>query len=265
MYNMSWQTIVKEKDIDVSVINFSKIERFRIDADFYSQRFFQIENQIRQIQTYPLSEICVIKSGTTPKDRDDELREGVILLKTTDIRNQPLPLSAEYYFISEKINERMKATQLEEGDVLMNIVGATLGVIGRVAVTPKSFSKANITQAMALIRPKAEKFLSGYIFGFLLSKFGNLQAQRLARPTGQYNLNLQEVSAIKVPVANVGFQRSISEVISQYDKLNNESINTYREAEQLFLKEINLEEYEQSKKNVSVRNLKDCLVDDRFD
>ena len=262
---MNWQTIVKENNLDVSVINCSKVERFRIDADFYSQKFLHNENQIKKMQTYPLSELCIIKSGTTPKDRDDELREGVVLLKTTDIRNKSLASGTSYYYISEKLAEKMKSTQLQKGDVLMNIVGATLGVIGRVSIVPDDFPKANITQAMAMIRTKNESLLSGYIFTFLLSKYGNLQAQRLARPTGQYNLNLQEVSAIRIPIIDKDFQKSISKLVSDFQILSDRSVKTYNDAEQLLLKEINLEGYKTSDENVSIRNFKDCIADNRFD
>ena len=262
---MNWQTIVKEKGIDVSIINFKNIERERIDADFYSNTFLENESKIKALGTKLMSDICYIKSGTTPKDRDDALEEGIILLKTTDIRNKPLASGTSYYYISEKLAKKMKSTQLQKGDVLMNIVGATLDVIGRVSIVPDDFPKANITQAMAMIRMKDENFLSGYIFAFLLSKYGNLQAQRLARPTGQYNLNLKEVSAIRVPIANKDFQKFVSKTISDYQILSDKNVKAYSNAEQLLLKEINLDGYKPSDKNTSVRSLVKCLADDRFD
>ncbi|HDL6091885.1 TPA: restriction endonuclease subunit S, partial [Mannheimia haemolytica] len=107
---------------------------------------------------FPLSlnEVSLIKSGTTPTDRDDNLKEGVVLLKTNDIRNNLLnKYSSVDYFISEDINEKMISSQLKEGDVLVNIVGATLEVVGRVAYVSSTFPKANITQAMSFVRLKS--------------------------------------------------------------------------------------------------------------
>ncbi len=262
---MSWQTIVKEKELDVSIINFKNIERERIDADFYSNTFLANKNKIKELNTKLMSDICYIKSGTTPKDRDDDLEEGVVLLKTTNIRNKPLTSGTSYYYISKELAERMKSTQLQKGDVLMNIVGATLDVIGRVSIVPNDFPKANITQAMAMMRTKDENFLSGYIFTFLLSKYGNLQTQRLARPTGQYNLNLQEVSAIRVPVADRDFQESVSKLVFDYQILSDKSVKAYGDAEQILLKEINLEKYKGTDEAISIRNFTNCLADNRFD
>jgi len=262
---MNWQKIIKEKKIDVSIINFKNIERERIDAYFYSNDFIENENAIKKLNTKPMGDICYVKSGTTPKDRDDDLNDGVVLLKTTDIRNKPLSSSSNYYYISEKLAEKMKSTQLKKGDILINIVGATLGVVGRVSIIPDNFPKANITQAMAMLRIRDEEFLPEYIFTFLLSKYGNLQAQRLARPTGQYNLNLQEVSAIRVPVANKDFQKCISKFIYDFQILSDKSIKAYDDAEQLLLKEINLEGYKNTSQNVSIRNFLDCISNNRFD
>jgi type I restriction enzyme S subunit len=262
---MSWENIVKENSLDVSIINYSKIDRFRIDADFYSKVFLVNEEIINRLKSQKLSDICIIKSGTTPKDRDDELKNGILLLKTTDIRNLPLSLSADYYHISEEINKKMRSTQLQEGDVLINIVGATLGVVGRASIVPNGFAKANITQAMALIRSIKKDFLPSYIFIFLLSKYGNLQAQRLARPTGQYNLNLQEVSAIRIPEAGTNFQKKLSNIVLRYGFLYEDSMQKYREAEQLLLKEIGLDSYKATNANVAVQNYKKCFIDNRFD
>jgi restriction endonuclease S subunit len=263
--NMSWQTIVKENKIDVSVINFKDLERERIDADFYSLSYLENEKKIKELNTEPLSDVCVIRSGTTPKDRDDYLTEGVILLKTTDIRNKPLSYGANYYSISEEIDKKMKSTQLQDADVLINIVGASLDVIGRVAIVPSGFPKANITQAMALIRSKDVNFTASYIFAFLLGKYGNLQAKRLARPTGQYNLNLQEVSAIRIPNADENLQKDIAKIIFKYQTQSEKSEQAYKEAERLLLKEINLEGYKGADEAISVRNFSEALADNRFD
>lgn len=263
---MSWQTIVQQNNLDITILSLSQLERDRIDAEFYLPKYLKNEKELDAVSTHKLSDLCQIKSGTTPKDRDDTLSDGVVLLKTTDIRNKPLSDKLSYYHISEEINQRMKSTELQKGDVLINIVGATLGVVGRISLVPNSFPKANITQAMALIRTgNKTKLLSGYIFAFLLSRYGNLQAKRLARPTGQYNLNLQEVSAIRIVTANLKFQNEIEKLVNDYLDTTSISENLFSQAELLLLADLNLTDYTPSDTNASTRNLSDCLADDRFD
>lgn len=136
---------------------FKSSETFRIDGEFYRKEFLQ--DDFKKLQVFAFNDICTIKSGTTPPDRDDELRDGVVLLKTTDIRNGVLSKEniENFYFISREIANRMKETKLEPGDVLLNIVGATTEVIGRTAFVPDDFPEANITQAMAFLRLTANR------------------------------------------------------------------------------------------------------------
>ena len=74
-----------------------------------------------------LGDCAIIRSGTTPPDRDDGLEQGVILLKTVDIQNKVLLTQDEssFYRVSPEIAARMEKTKLVPNDVLINIVGAT--------------------------------------------------------------------------------------------------------------------------------------------
>ena len=176
-----------------SIIQKSQLEGAdRVDAEYYQPEYLGLARKIRSVKNQSLKEIGVIRSGTTPTDRDDELIDGVVLLKTTDIRNNILSNDDNYYHITPKIAERMLKTKLETNDILVNIVGATLGVIGRASLVPNSFPESNITQAMALIRMKGTVYLPEFVFTYIMSKYGQFQTDRLARPTGQFNLNLEE-------------------------------------------------------------------------
>lgn len=102
----------------------------RLDAEFFQKAFLNLPR-------FPigLGDYAFIRSGTTPPDRDDGLEQGVILLKTVDIQNRVLLTqdAGSYYRISPEIAVRMGNTKLMPHDVLINIVGATTDVVGRVA------------------------------------------------------------------------------------------------------------------------------------
>lgn len=249
-----------------SVIQKSQLEgAHRLDAEYYQPEYLEIAALLDKVDWKKLSEVAIIRSGTTPKDRDDEQREGVVLLKTTDIRNNTLPLENNYYYVSDKIASRMKKTELLEKDVLINIVGATLGVIGRVAFVPQRFPKANITQAMALVRTKDKSFLNEFVFAFLISKYGRLQADRLARPTGQYNLNLEELSSFRIPTISLGKQEIIKNLIENSEEKLLISQSLYNQAENLLLEELGLKNFEAENKLWSVIELSEVKKANRID
>jgi len=187
--------------LEISVLSLSKVRdadnpTLRFDSSFFQKEFLRLERYSNEIGA-----LSVVRSGTTPTDRDDDLTEGVVLLKTVDIQNRPLSAVDvdQYYKITHAIAKRMEKTSLLPGDVLINIVGATTDVVGRVALVPRNFPEANITQAMALIRCLDPSLPPELIFCFLAGRFGRAQIRRLARPTGQFNLNLPEVESIRIP------------------------------------------------------------------
>jgi len=225
--------------ITYSIIQKSQLEGVkRIDAEYYQPEHMVLAEKIRKLQNKSLKQISVIRSGTTPSDRDDALEEGVVLLKTTDIRNNALSCSGNYYHITSKIAERMSKTKLDAKDVLVNIVGATLEVIGRVSFVPDNFPESNITQAMALLRIRDSDYLPEFIFAFLMCKYGKFQTDRLARPTGQFNLNLDELGQVLIPQVLLRQQKDISEIIENVYEIQENSKESYRRAENLFLEEL---------------------------
>ena len=175
--------------LEISEVNYKRVleESYssRIDSTFFHKEF--LKSILNNKDCWQLNQICKIKSGSTPSDRDENLKEGIVLLKTNDIRNNVLTNNniENYFFIDEEIDARMQNTRLQSKDVLINIVGATTDVIGRVALVSNNFPQANITQAMSFLRLKNKKLIDPcYLFSFLYSFYGNQQVRRIARPTG---------------------------------------------------------------------------------
>lgn len=215
----------------------------RIDAELYRASLRESFEKIFQtgFQVTRLRRACIIRSGTTPSDRVDGLTKGPILFKTTDIRNGIISPTGDYYRITDDVHRRMGKTQLQDHDVLLNIVGATLDVIGRSAFVSKLEDEANITQAMVLLRSQTPDLLPGYLFVFLNTKFGQDQIARYARPTGQYNLNLHEVGHICIPLLPTIEQQAIEDLVLSAGKLQTLSTSCYLQAEQQLMVELGLD------------------------
>jgi restriction endonuclease S subunit len=226
----------------ISILPKSKTERDRFDSEFYLPKYLTLIQNLKKIPQDELGKKCYVTSGSTPADRDNSLGEGIILLKTQNIREGFIDLTNSVSYIDELLDERLKSTRLKPQDILLNIVGATLDVIGRVGIVPKDFPRANITQAMALIRVTSKDLLPEYTFVFLRSKFGRLQVCRLARPTGQFNINLPEVRAILVPKMPIDFQGYISELVNHSLQLRETSKQIRSQAEAIILKTLKFDE-----------------------
>lgn len=236
---MSVENFIESEEV-YSVIKFNQLEGTeRIDAEFYSPEYMKILNKLKGLNHSRIGEFCFVTSGSTPPDRDPDLKEGIILLKTANIRDGYIDAD-DPFFINERLNERLKTSKLRSGDVLINIVGATLDVIGRVALVPDNFPGANITQAISLIRIENPDFLPEYLFAFLYSDYGRKQVSRTARPTAQYNLNHEETKSIIIPKMSKTIQNKIKSSYLDFWKFYNESINLYSNAKNLLLEELNI-------------------------
>lgn len=233
--------------LEISIVNLRDVlaesPTFRVDSNYFQKEFLQ--SAVRQ---FPMTvgDVSTVKSGTTPPDREDSLKEGVVLLKTTNIRGNVLTSSdsSEFYYIAPAIAKRLAETKLAAQDVLINIVGATTDVIGRVAFVPDDFPEANITQAMALLRVNNARVKPGFLFALLLGKYGNQQVRRIARPTGQYNLNLPEVRSLKLPQATEVFQSQIEGLINQAHTTSLQIKQLYTQAETLLLEALGLRDWQ---------------------
>lgn len=230
----------------------------RWDSTFFLKEFLDKEKIYAKWEK--LSQICVIKSGTTPKDRDERLKGGVILLKTNDIRNNVLSSENEYFYISDSCNLTMLSSELKPKDILINIVGATTEVVGRVAFVPENFPQANITQAMSFLRLKRDTINSETLFIFLQSKYGINQTRRIARPTGQYNINNEELGSYRIPSFTIEFQSKIETLVRvSYSNLQ-QSKFLYSEAEEILLSELGSQDWRPNNSPCNIKQLKESFL-----
>lgn len=241
----------------------------RIDAELYQPKLLESYDEIQKLpwENKKLSQCCFIKSGTTPIDRNDEEKKGAILFKTTDIRNNVLLPSDDLYRISEDIHKRMQKTRLQKEDILLNIVGASLSVIGRSSFVNSILddNEANITQAMALLRNKTSDVLPGYLFAYLNTVYAQDQIKRYARPTGQYNLNLFEVGEIVIPIIPKELQEQVAELVLDSEQKMNMSQNLYFEAEELLNQQLKLDQIVGQKKKYSETSFLNISKSHRLD
>ncbi len=115
----------------------------------------------------------LISSGSTPLGGASRyLAEGpVMFLRSQNVLMNQLDLS-DVAFIDDVLYNEMKRTQVQPGDVLINITGAS---IGRVAPFDLDGRRANVNQHVCIIRPKKDALDFRYLACYLSSRFAHFE------------------------------------------------------------------------------------------
>jgi type I restriction enzyme, S subunit len=91
--------------------------------------------------------------------------EGVRFITSENVLDGHLSLFPGK-FLPLEFDNKLQRSRLEVGDILVNIVG---GSIGRICAVPEGVGRANINQAVALIRPDPVVLYPGYLLSVLLA------------------------------------------------------------------------------------------------
>ncbi|PJE81518.1 hypothetical protein COU58_02050 [Candidatus Pacearchaeota archaeon CG10_big_fil_rev_8_21_14_0_10_32_42] len=183
----------------------------RIDPHFYRPAFIQFYKQLEKtkFEFKTLGEITEkVTSGATPLSKGDAYtskEEGIAFIRSGDINEDKNINFDEVLHIKENIHDKLlKGSKLKKGDVLIAIVGAT---IGQISIYDYD-KEANINQAIALVRLKQE-INPEYVKAFMISTLGQKQLDRIKRPVARANINLDEIRGIKIILPSLAIQNKI--------------------------------------------------------
>lgn len=150
-----------------------------------------------------------IGSGQTPRGGHRAYStSGIPLIRSQNVLMGAFSLEGLSY-ISRVIDDEMEGSRVVEGDVLLNITGAS---IGRVCVVPAEICPANVNQHVCIIRCK-ETLMPDYVAAVLASaKYQNFINETQAGGTRQA-LTKQMVENFEIPLLPLSQQRQLTESI----------------------------------------------------
>jgi len=165
-----------------------------------------------------LGEVCsLITKGSSPKWQGIRYVEkpGILFITSENVGEGTLILDNRKY-VEEKFNQKDKKSILRKGDVLTNIVGAS---IGRTAIYSID-DIANINQAVCILRCKPEIILNVYLMNLLNSPFLKIILHSNEVNTARANLSLGFFSNLSIPLPSIKEQQSI---VQKLDTLSAET------------------------------------------
>lgn len=203
-----------------------------------------------------------VTKGETPLWKGDKYQKsGVLFIKSENVLINELALS-EKVFINVEVHERMKRSQLRKGDVLFNIVGAS---IGRACVFTLE-EEANINQAVCLIR--VNERVNPFWLSFLLNStpFQTLFEQ-IKSGGSRDNIDLYQVKELQIPLPPLDIQQQLVEIMNtayaQKQQHEQEAAALLHSIDGYVLQELGISLPEIKEQKVFAVNLAD--IEDRLD
>lgn len=157
-----------------------------------------------------------IGSGITPTGGSRIYTDfGHVFIRSQNIGWGSLLLD-DVVFISNETHETFKGTEIELGDVFLNITGAS---IGRSAVADERIIGGNVNQHVCIIRVIPEKLYPLYLNLFLLSNMGQRQIDSFQAGGNRQGLNFAQIRSFQLPLPpTLHEQRAIAAALSEVDE-----------------------------------------------
>lgn len=172
-----------------------------------------------------------ITKGESPRWQGFEyLEKGVRFITSENVNFMKVDL-AKAKFVHSDFHNKLLRSQLFDKDLLVNLVGAS---VGRCAIVPKDALPANINQAVAAISLKKENIN----FQFTLWLFSNNSFQRSLLgnvvEAARANLSLANLRELKIPLPPLELQNQFAAVVEKVEALKEKYQKSLGELEKLY-------------------------------
>ena len=216
----------KAKGFSHLVIKRSDLNTNKIFAEFYLPENRQLLDKLESFGKYPLSNLKEFSQrmfdGPFGSNRKVDMyqKSGIPYVRVKQVRHEGIDID-DLVYISEEKHQKIIRSRVVPGNVLLTIAGSQLG---KAAVFPDVFEEGNITGHIAGIEVK-ESINPHYLCLFINSRFGKEQILLLSHRSTRKEMNLREISQIKVPFPPRKVQDRIAQIMQEaygdrYEKLN---------------------------------------------
>lgn len=172
---------------------------------------FEIPNEWKWCKLGELTKL--ITKGSSPSwqgvsyTSDDQ---GILFVTSENVGTKEMLFTKRKY-VEAKFNDMHAASILQKGDLLTNIVGAS---IGRTAVFDEDVENANINQAVCIIR-LVDSSLTDYLLLYLNSSTAITIMTEKSVDSARANLSLTSVTNLLVPLPPLTEQKRIVQKLEE--------------------------------------------------
>jgi type I restriction enzyme S subunit len=172
-----------------------------------------------------------VSSGSTPLGGENTyLENGITFIREQNVLMNELDLQTVAH-LSEEIHHRMRRTWVKNGDVLLNITGASLG---RVAVYRGEDDEANVNQHVCIIRLDRKKAIPEYVSSYLSTARAQKQIWTIQAGASRQALNFKQVKSLSLYLPHIEEQEKFVRLVTDIHSLKDRQRYATQEIAELF-------------------------------
>ena len=158
-------------------------------------------------------------------------------------------------YISNKDNEKIKSSSLQEGDLILSKVGNSIGYFAKVS---SDLGKCNISENNIGIKLSSYSDIEkSFILTYLNAKYANKLVLRRKSGNAQPKINVDDLCRIPI-IIFPKLSENIHNLIQLHEAYLNQSILSYKQAEDILNKELGITNIENTK-NYSVKSFSESF------
>jgi type I restriction enzyme S subunit len=172
----------------------------------------------------------LVSSGSTPLGGSTVYKNyGIRFVRSQNVLMNSLDFS-DIAYIDKKTHQSMKRTWVQQGDILLNITGAS---IGRVAYYSDA-TMANVNQHVCIIRLDKKSIIP--IFLSSLISLPEFQRKIFSAQSGatRQALTFDQIKDFVIIVPPLPLQEKFAQIVQKFDRLRTQQREADRQAEHLF-------------------------------
>ena len=217
-----------------SIIQKSQLEgALRLDAEYYQPEYLEIEKSLHGTNSYKFWRDIKGKFITGPFGSEFNVENYIPdgdyrYVRGKDVKDFFL-LDDDNVYIPKEDFERLKKYSLNEGDILISVVGT----LGNAAIVDDSVPPAIFSCKSTVYR--SEEINNYYLISYLNSLYGRKLLERSVRGAVQTGLNIDDLKSLPIFIPSKSEQETIGDFILDAKKTYDNSKFFYSQAENLLL------------------------------
>jgi restriction endonuclease S subunit len=226
----------------------------RIDSEYFRKKYLIEDKNRNQFQNLLLGNLSFITDGQHGYHEVDE---------NSNIR-QLTAKNAKGFFandidadrIAKWVDDNNKRSSLETNDLILS----TRGTVGACAIVGYEVLPANIDQDVARIKITKDLVKHTVLATYINSKFGQDWIIRNQTGMVQQGIALWRVRQMPIPIFVDNFQNKIDNIVIDSKQKKQQSQYLYRQAEDLLLNAIDLQNFKSSVKRTIIKSYKKSFL-----